>query len=98
MIEDDETVESMRSVKARRPKRSFMAPNELRLLRMTMRVTQEGLAKQLLDPDDGLPLKQSTISQWESGTRGYVVPLWAARRIRELAECAQRYDAKREGR
>lgn len=96
MIEDDETVEGMRSVKAKPPKRSFMAPNELRTLRTTvLRVTQKMLAEQMIHPDDGLPVAQVRISEWEGGTR--CVPLWAARRIRELAECAKRYDMKREG-
>ncbi len=95
MIEDDATVSEMRGVpRPKPPKRSFMTQEELRLLRLTViKVAQGKLAEQLLKPEDGLPVKQSRISDWETGVRP--IPLWAARRIRELAEAAKRYDFKR---
>lgn len=94
MIEDDLTVQGIR--KGRRRKRSFMTPSELRLLRNTaIKVTQSQLASELINPDEGLPIKQSQVCAWETGARR--VPLWAARRVRELAEVARKYDSKREG-
>lgn len=93
MIEDDITVQSIR--KTRPQKRSFMAPSELRLLRSTViKVSQEKLAAELIKPDDGLPVSQHRICNWETGVRR--IPLWAARRVRELADVARKYDTKRE--
>jgi DNA-binding transcriptional regulator YiaG len=93
MIEDDLTVQGIRKV--RRRKRSFMSASELRLLRNTViKVTQAELGAELINPDEGLPVRQSQVCAWESGRR---VPLWAARRVRELAEAARKYDFKREG-
>lgn len=98
MIDDDETVREMRAAKTP-PKpvpKTFMAASELRVLRATvLRVTQAKLAEQLIKPDDGRPATKGTVYLWEHGLRA--VPLWAARRIRDLAEAARRYDARREG-
>lgn len=93
MIEDDITVEEMRAEKPSGT-RSFMTFGELRLLRtQTLRVTQEKLAEQLIKPLDGTPVTTGMVSYWETGYRP--IPLWVARRVRELAEAARRYDAKK---
>jgi hypothetical protein len=93
MIEDDQTVEEMRSRDVPAP-RSFMTAAELRVIRFqTLRVTQGKLAEQLIKPTTGQPITAGLISRWEAGVRP--VPLWAARRIRDLAEAARRYDAKK---
>jgi len=70
-----------------------MLPTELRSLRTgVLRVTRLKLCDQLIRPENGKPLPLSTFSFWEDGKRP--IPLWAARRVRELAEAARRYDAK----
>ena len=94
MIDDDQTVEEMRREPATTAPRSFMTPPELRTTRMNvLRVTQSRLSEQLIKPDTGLPVTTGTVCFWESGLRP--IPLWAARRVRDLAEAARRYDAKR---
>lgn len=97
-MEDDATVEEMRKSTKPKPalKRSFMSPGELLNIRtVVLRVSQRKLGEQLLNPSNGQPCSVPQISYWETGSRA--VPLWAARRIRDLAEAAKRYDAKREG-
>jgi hypothetical protein len=96
MIEDDQTVTEMRTriLPAMRRPRSFMAPEEMRQLRLTvLRIPQHKLASMLIDPNTGKPVGESSIKNWEAGRRG--VALWVARRVRDLAEAARRYDAKR---
>jgi hypothetical protein len=96
MIEDDQTVEEMRIPKARPESRSFMAAGELRLTRCTvLRVSQARLAEQLIDPSNGRPVSGPAVCLWETGRRP--VPLWAARRIKDLAEAAKRYDLRKGG-
>jgi hypothetical protein len=94
MIEDDKTIEEMRTdTKQLRTPRSFMTIQELRTLRETvLRVTRQKLCEQLIRPETGRPLPLSTYAFWETGRRA--VPLWAARRVRDLAEAARRYDLK----
>ena len=94
-MEDDLTVVEMRDkVQRKKPKKpAFMQAGELRVIRKTiLRVTMVKLAEQLIRPDIGESLKWNTISFWENGHRP--IPLWAARRIRDLAEVARRYDRK----
>jgi DNA-binding transcriptional regulator YiaG len=93
MIEDDQTVQEMRGRDTPAP-RSFMTASEMRSIRATvLRVTQGKLAEQLIKPTTGEPVTTGMVSRWEIGERP--VPLWAARRIRDLAEAARRYDARR---
>ncbi len=96
MVEDDLTVEEMRKPPAnRRVKRSFMSPRDMvRLRTEIMRVTKKQLAEQLLNPSTGHPINRSSLTFWETGRRP--VPLWVARRIKDLAEAAKAYDAKRQ--
>lgn len=77
----------------KKPRRSFMKPGELVLLRRTViKVSQARLVEQLVSPENGLPIAACTLSLYESGARP--VPLWAARRIRELAQAARSYDSR----
>ena len=93
---DIDVTEMRRRIRLRKPRRTFMKAEEVRRLReQVMRVTQPALAEQLDDPDTGEPISISTISRWEGGT--LAVPLWAARRIKRLADEAQAYDARRPG-
>lgn len=97
MLEDDLTVIEMRSKtpRSRAVQRTFMEASELRLLRTTvMRVNQAKLADQLIRPDTGEPVKLATVGYWEQGRRP--IPLWVARRVRDLAEVARRFDLKGE--
>jgi hypothetical protein len=57
-----------------------------------LRVTQEKLAEQLIDPNTGMPISRHLVYKWEGGDRA--VPLWAARHILALAEAARKYDMK----
>ena len=96
MIEDDQTVEEMRRAvpRERSAPKVFMTAMELRATRCNvLRVTQARLAEQLIDPDDGRPVSSPAISLWESSKRP--IPLWVARRIRDLSEAARRYDTKK---
>jgi hypothetical protein len=78
----------------RRIRHTFMTPGELVLLRRTvLRVPQDRVAEQLVDPSTGMPLTRNAVSHYETGLRP--VPLWVARRIRDLADAARAYDAKR---
>ena len=83
--------------KVERPqRRSFMHPDELRRLRCNViRATQKALAEQLLSPESGEPVSNFTVCRWEAGARP--VPLWAARRIRNIAEIASRHDLELPG-
>ena len=77
----------------RKPRRSFMKPGEFAVLRqVVIRATQERVAEQLVDPDTGQPVTRNCLSAWERGARP--VPLWAARRVRDLAEAARSYDRR----
>lgn len=94
MIEDDKTVEEMRRETSAATPRSFMSASEFRLTRANvLRVTQSRLAEQLIKPDTGRPVATGTVSFWETGLRP--IPLWVARRVRDLAEAARRYDTKK---
>jgi hypothetical protein len=77
----------------RKLRRSFIGPGELVSLRtLVIRVPQTRLVEQLVDPCTGEPVTRNALSHWERGTRP--VPLWVARRVRDLAEAARAYDAK----
>src|SRR5207247_572243 len=84
--EDATVVLALRRRKLPRESReSFMKPAQVRQLRKdVLRATQGALAAQLDSPDTGRPVSMSAICRWERGT--LPVPLWAARRIRKLAE------------
>ena len=70
-----------------------MKCTELRRIRTdTLRVTQQSLAEQLVDPATGMPISGDLVCHWEHGTRA--VPLWAARHISILAEAAREHDLK----
>ena len=76
----------------RKPRRSFMGAGELvRLRLLVLRATQEQVAGELVDPCTGLPLTRNALSHYERGLRP--VPLWVARRVRDLAEAARAFDA-----
>lgn len=67
------------------PRRSFMSGNELLDIRHNvLNVTQEALAELVENPSTGDPITTATISRWENESLS--VPLWAAKRLRELAE------------
>jgi hypothetical protein len=77
----------------RKLRRSFVAPGELVSLRtLVIRVSQTRLVEALIDPCTGEPLTRNALSHYERGTRP--VPLWVARRVRDLADAARAYDAK----
>jgi hypothetical protein len=92
-MEDEKTVEEMR-VKVKRVssfRRSFMSPGELYSIRTkVLRVMLKTLSEQLVSPSTGEPCDASTLYRWEMGQRP--VPLWVARRVRDLAEAAKKYD------
>lgn len=93
-----DTTSEMRSRirKVRKPRKTFMRPEDARSMReVVLRATQAALAEQLDDPDTGEPISTATISRWESGVQS--VPLWAARRIRKLAAAAREYDKNKNG-
>jgi len=94
---DVSLVEGMRESKIERaPRRSFMHPDEVRRLRrMVIRVTQQKLAEQMLKPESGEPVSNIAVCRWERGMRP--VPLWAARRLRHLAEVAAKHDLNPQG-
>ena len=95
MSEDDAgAVKSMRTRKRpREPNRSFMAAEEVARLRTEIiRVTQDALASELVRPDTGAPISKFTLCRWERGK--LAVPLWAARRIRLLAQSARNHDLR----
>ena len=77
----------------RRPKRSFMAHDAVREIRVkVLKVTQRALAKNLIDPSTGDSISSYLICKWEKGDRA--VPLWAARHIKVLHAAALEYDKK----
>ena len=91
----DDTIRGMRERvgQGRKPRRSFMKNTEVRDIRTdVLRVTQEKLAEQLIDPVTGMPISRSLIVRWEMGDRA--VPLWAARHLLALAEAAREHDMK----
>jgi len=89
--EDAATVAALR--RGHRPRQSFLTGEELQRLRSSvLRITQTTLAKALTSPDTGAPVSVSTLCRWESGE--FVIPLWAARRIRQFAVAAKEQDAK----
>ncbi len=94
-MEDDQTVLEMRKDKDKpsRLDKPFMAAGELYTLRTeTIRTTQQRLCDQLVSPSTGETCSTSIMSLWEKGKRP--IPLWVARKVRDLAECARRLDAK----
>jgi hypothetical protein len=91
-MEDDLTVAEMR----REPEKPlpFMSAGELLYLRTkVMRVTQSRLCEQLISPSTGAPVSASIMSLWEKGRRP--IPLWVARRTRDIAAAIKVYDEKR---
>lgn len=71
------------------PTRSFMHPDEMRSLRMNvLHVSQRELATQMISPFNGYPIAHYTVCKWERAL--IPVPLWAARRMRELAGTAKK--------
>lgn len=93
-MEDDLTVAELRRDDAKsRLDKPFMSAGELVYLRKTlMRVTQGRLCEQLISPTTGEPVSISILSLWEKSRRP--IPLWVARRVRDLSECVRRVDAK----
>jgi hypothetical protein len=93
-VEDDLTVAELRRDDAKtRLDKPFMSGGELTYLRKTiMRVTQNRLCEQLISPSTGEPVSVSIMSLWEKSRRP--IPLWVSRRVRDLAECVRRVDAK----
>jgi len=91
-MEDDLTITEMR--RAEEKGLPFMTAGELLCLRTkVMRVTQARLCEQLISPSTGRPISTSIFSLWEKGRRA--IPLWAARRTREIGEAAKSHDEKR---
>jgi len=94
---DDLTIKELRKKeKKERPlRRSFMSAGEAKHIRTELlRITQKRLVEALISPIDGEPILVSLYSHWEKGSRP--IPLWAARRMRDLAEAARSYDVKGE--
>lgn len=91
-MEDDLTVLEMR--REQEKPLPFMSSGELLYLRTkVMRVTQARLCEQLISPSTGAPVSTSIFSLWEKGRRA--IPLWVARRTREIAEAIKSYDDRR---
>ncbi len=86
-------VRDMRERKAApRQRRSFMPPHEfVRLRKSILHVTQKVLAEEMISPQTGEPVSNFTLCRWERGMSP--VPLWAARRLRALAQVAASQDA-----
>lgn len=91
---DDLTVAEMRRTKSKsRLDKPFMSPGELINIRtVILRVTQDRLREQLINPMSGSPYSVSAVSLWEQGRRP--IPLCVSRHIRDLAEAAKAYDEK----
>lgn len=97
MEEDRDTtvLKSMRKKNVRAERRSFLPPLEFKRLRTDiLMVSQQSLANHLINPVTGEPVVTATICRWERGVAS--VPLWAARRLRHLAEVAIRIDQGKE--
>lgn len=91
--EEDLLVKELRD-KPENVRRSFMVAEELKRLRMVIfRITQEQLARQLINPSTGAHISTNLVSKWECSLRP--VPLWAARKVRLLAEATKKHDAKK---
>lgn len=90
----NDTIREMRKPpRGRQPRRSFMKCTELRRTRTdTLRVTQQKLAEQMIDPATGMPVSENLVCKWERGERA--VPLWAARHVSLLAQAAREHDMK----
>jgi hypothetical protein len=92
---DDQTIEELRRPAKEKVtlKKSFMSHGEMKHIRTDLlHVTQRRLCAALIDPSDGEPIQGPMYSYWESGKRS--IPLWAARRMRDLAEAAKSYDRR----
>jgi hypothetical protein len=90
-MEDDLTITEMR--RAEEKDLPFMTAGELLYLRTkVMRVTQARLCEQLISPSTGQPVSTSIFSLWEKGRRA--IPLWVARRTREIGEAAKNHDER----
>ena len=94
-MEDDQTVNEMRRVVERENlKPEFISPGELFSIRtQALRVTQGRVVEQLINPSTGRPCTVAAYCRWEKGHRP--IPLWVARKMRDLEEAARKYDAKR---
>jgi hypothetical protein len=94
-MEDDQTINEMRMVREKETLRpSFMSPGELLSIRtQVLRVPQGRVIEQLINPSTGSPCTVAAYCRWEKGHRP--IPLWVARKMRDLEEAARKYDAKR---
>lgn len=94
-MEDDQTVNEMRRViEKERLRPEFISSGELLSIRtQALRVPQSRVVEQLINPATGKPCTIAAYCRWEKGYRP--APLWVARRMRDLAEAAKKYDAKR---
>jgi len=89
----DDPIVVMRKPSLRPPRRSFMTPEDMRHLRQNViRCSQKQLAEQMIDPNTGAEVKNYQVYRWEAGR--VLVPLWAARLVRALADEARKYDAE----
>jgi hypothetical protein len=93
-VGDDLTVVEMRRGKNKsRLDWPFMCPGELINIRtVILRVTQDRLREQLINPMSGSPYSVSAVSLWEQGRRP--IPLCVSRHVRGLAEAAREYDER----
>ena len=67
---------------------SHMPPDEVRYIRkVVLGWSIPELADALIDPYTGEPVSLSALNKWSSGANP--VPLWVARRLRDLAEKAE---------
>lgn len=74
-------------------KPTFMSSAEFRDIRIrVLQATQESLAEQLISPETGHAVKHGTVFKWEHSRRA--IPLWAARKMRSLADAAREYDSR----
>lgn len=91
---DDDVDELRNEQDIKKLSRSFMARGELIGIRKSiLKVSQPRLCEKLINPSTGDKIMRNTLSGWEIGLRP--VPLWAARRLRNLADAAKRYDARK---
>jgi len=68
-----------------------MSPEEFSRLRQEVIVSsQKSVAQEMVSPSSGGRVSESTVSRWESGKVD--IPLWAARRMDQLAKLARSLD------
>jgi hypothetical protein len=93
---EDEIMAALRTRKPRHipQKRAFMDPANFKHLRKSViKATQVMLAMQLVNPATGDAIATSTLSKYESGQLG--IPMWVAKRMKELTSLVERYAAAR---